>query len=181
MSGGHFQYNQHKCGYIADEIQLLIDTNDSQERNFYGDYIGRGYSAAVIERFKEAVVALRKAEVYAQRVDWLVSGDDGPENFLQRLEDDLKKLEEDSSADVVGVYTAEEAQKLLGLTKSQFARAVTAGCIPGDLGSGKGKSRRFSKHVIDTWSKYAREDKNILETIAAVIKRYEEEAQDGLA
>lgn len=94
MSGGHFQYNQRKCGYIADEIQLLIDNNDSQERNFYGDYIGRGYSPAVIERFKEAVVALRRAEVYAQRVDWLVSGDDGPENFLQRLEDDLKKLEE---------------------------------------------------------------------------------------
>jgi hypothetical protein len=30
--------------------------------------------------------------VYAQRVDWLVSGDDGEESFITRLAEDLKEL-----------------------------------------------------------------------------------------
>jgi hypothetical protein len=42
---------------------------------------------------KEAVKALKIAQVYAQRVDWLLSGDDGEESFLSRLDDELKKLE----------------------------------------------------------------------------------------
>ena len=42
---------------------------------------------------KEAVKALKIAQVYAQRVDWLFSGDDGEESFLSRLEEELKKLE----------------------------------------------------------------------------------------
>jgi hypothetical protein len=28
-----------------------------------------------------------------QRMDWLLSGDDGEESFLKRLDEDLKKLE----------------------------------------------------------------------------------------
>jgi hypothetical protein len=43
---------------------------------------------------KEAVKALKIAQVYAQRVDWLLSGDDGEESFLSRLDDELKKLEQ---------------------------------------------------------------------------------------
>lgn len=92
MSGGHFNYNQHRIGQIADDIQLLIDTNDSTERNHYGDPIGRGYPREVVDRFREAVKLLRTAQVYAQRIDWLVSGDDGPESFLRRLEEELKDV-----------------------------------------------------------------------------------------
>jgi hypothetical protein len=47
----------------------------------------------VIEKFKEGLEIIRKAEIYAQRIDWLVCGDDGPESFLRRLEQDLKNLE----------------------------------------------------------------------------------------
>jgi hypothetical protein len=46
----------------------------------------------VIEKFKEGLAVLRQAEVYAQRIDWLVSGDDGEASFLQRLKEDLGKL-----------------------------------------------------------------------------------------
>jgi hypothetical protein len=35
---------------------------------------------------------LKIAQVYAQRVDWLVSGDDGEESFITRLDEDLNKL-----------------------------------------------------------------------------------------
>ena len=36
---------------------------------------------------------LRKAEVYAQRMDWYLAGDDGEESFLERLKQDLDALE----------------------------------------------------------------------------------------
>jgi hypothetical protein len=42
---------------------------------------------------KEAVKALKIAQEYAQRVDWLLSGDDGEESFLSRLDENLKKIE----------------------------------------------------------------------------------------
>jgi hypothetical protein len=37
--------------------------------------------------------ALRVAAVYTQRIDWLVSGDDGEESFLERLKEELGQLE----------------------------------------------------------------------------------------
>ena len=33
MSGGHFNYKQYEIGYIADEVEQLIITNDSTETN----------------------------------------------------------------------------------------------------------------------------------------------------
>jgi hypothetical protein len=46
----------------------------------------------VIAKFKDAVNILNIAEVYAQRIDWLLSGDDSEESFLKRLDEDLNKL-----------------------------------------------------------------------------------------
>ncbi len=36
---------------------------------------------------------LRKAEIYAQRIDWYLAGDDGEESFMERLKDELDALE----------------------------------------------------------------------------------------
>lgn len=91
MSGGHFDYQQYRIGQIADDIQLLIDSNDSTELNLYGDRVGCGYPREVVDRFREAVKVLRIAQIYAQRIDWLVSGDDGVEGFLARLAAELDK------------------------------------------------------------------------------------------
>ena len=35
---------------------------------------------------------LNKAFVYVNRIDWLLSGDDGEETFHKRLKEDLEKL-----------------------------------------------------------------------------------------
>jgi len=35
------------------------------------------------------VEILKKAKIYAQRVDYLLSGDDGEESFLRRLKEEL--------------------------------------------------------------------------------------------
>jgi hypothetical protein len=92
MSGGHFQYKQYELGYIADEIEQLILDNDSEEVNEYGDKKGYGYSPETILVFEYARNALLQAQIYVQRIDWLVSGDDGEDSFHRRLEVDFDAL-----------------------------------------------------------------------------------------
>lgn len=92
MSGGHFDYKQYQIGYIADEVEQLIIDNDSNEKNEWGDLVGNHYSPETIEEFKRGLLLLKQAQVYAQRIDWLVSGDDGEDSFHSRLKSDLGKL-----------------------------------------------------------------------------------------
>jgi hypothetical protein len=108
MSGGAFDYNQYKIGYIADQIEEVIVKNgvkktpeeikdegwrdDSWYEKYPEDKFHYKYPDEVIEKMKEAVKALKIAQEYAQRVDWLLSGDDGEESFLKRLDEDLEKL-----------------------------------------------------------------------------------------
>jgi hypothetical protein len=93
MSGGHFDYKQYELGRIADEIEQLILDNDSEEVNKYGDRKGYSYSPKTIAKFKLARMALLCAEIYAQRIDWLVSGDDGEDSFHSRLDADFDALD----------------------------------------------------------------------------------------
>lgn len=93
MSGGHFFYAQHRITDIADAINDVIESNDDLSLDEWGGKIGRGYSPEVIARFRDAVQALRLAHVYAHRIDWLLSGDDGPEQFIERLEYELSEID----------------------------------------------------------------------------------------
>jgi len=108
MSGGAFDYNQYKIGYMADQIEETVIKNGVEKtpeelkdefwrdpdwyEKYPEDKFHQKYPDEVIEKMKEAIKALRIAQVYAQRVDWLLSGDDGEESFLRRLEEDLKDL-----------------------------------------------------------------------------------------
>jgi len=94
MSGGHFDYNQYRIGQIADDIDHEVRNNDSEELNEWGDKIGAGYSEATMGVMRKAIAILRVAEIYAQRIDWLLSGDDGEDCLHRRLAEDLQKLEE---------------------------------------------------------------------------------------
>lgn len=103
MSGGHFDYKQHFIEDIADSIQEEIDKNNepwfpkdtpySWEQRINSEFIGTRYSDETIKEFKNAVKYLRIAHVYAQRVDWLLSGDDSEEYFHKRLKKELDELE----------------------------------------------------------------------------------------
>lgn len=53
------------------------------------------YQPETIAELKNGLTILRAAAVYAQRIEWLLSGDDGEESFLRRLKDDLEKLEKE--------------------------------------------------------------------------------------
>jgi hypothetical protein len=96
MSGGHFDYNQYKIRDISDSVEQVIRNNNKKkehpiEYSWESEYHYE-YPPEVIEKFKEGLVILKLAEVYTQRIDWLLSGDDGDETFLERLKEDLDKL-----------------------------------------------------------------------------------------
>jgi hypothetical protein len=109
LSGGAFDYKQWHIEQIADDIEKLIKNNGREKtREELKDEFWRGddwyekypedlyhykYPDEVIEKFKEGLKVLRLAAVYAQRIDWLVSGDDGEESFLERLKEELGELE----------------------------------------------------------------------------------------
>lgn len=92
MSGGHFDYDQYKIGYISESIRDVIYYNNDETLNEWGDKKGRGYSDETIQKFKEAVFYLELAEIYAQRIDWLLSGDDDEESFHKRLDNEIRNL-----------------------------------------------------------------------------------------
>lgn len=48
-----------------------------------------------IETMKEAYKQLWIAETYANRVDWMMSGDDGEDTMQERLQEELEALEEE--------------------------------------------------------------------------------------
>jgi hypothetical protein len=91
MSGGHFNYTQYQLTQIADDIEQLIVDNDNEEWNEWGDVTGRHYTAETISAFQTAVEMLRQSYIYVKRVDWLVSGDDGEEDFHTRLRKELRE------------------------------------------------------------------------------------------
>jgi len=84
MSGGRFGYDQYKIAQIADDIEQEIRSH--KETPFDVEVL---YSKETIAEFKTAVELLRRAQVYAQRIDWLLSDDDGEESFHSRLAEDL--------------------------------------------------------------------------------------------
>ena len=92
MSGGHFNYKQYEIGNIADQVEQMIIDNDSEELDEWGNTKGYHFTEDTMAEFKKALVIIRQAQVYAQRIDWLVSGDDGEDSFLSRLKTDLEKL-----------------------------------------------------------------------------------------
>ena len=81
ISGGHFDYKQNHIKDVADEIERIIEVNSEAENKFRDE---------TISLFKNGVKALRVAEIYARRIDWLLSFDDSEGSFKQRLKKELK-------------------------------------------------------------------------------------------
>lgn len=118
MSGGHFEYAQYHIGDIYCSIERYLDGREINEDDIDWyikehyldereiDYIRKHhrtlpnkseFSEKTIAEFKKAVHILKQAEIYAQRIDWLLSGDDGEESFHERLKEELEELENDET------------------------------------------------------------------------------------
>lgn len=113
MSGGRFDYRQLYIGEIADSIEEYLDGREIDEDDvedyistkFLSDeeiaYIRKrhhtipnyyGYGKDTIRELRKGLKLLRKAYIYAQRIDWLLSSDDGEESFHERLKEELNKM-----------------------------------------------------------------------------------------
>ena len=110
MSGGTFDYNQRRIRYIADDIEQEIAKsgkpktprelkeeggwrdNDEWYKKYPEDLNHHKLRDEILEEFKNAYEILRKAEIYTQRVDWYLAGDDGEDSFLEQLKSDLELL-----------------------------------------------------------------------------------------
>ena len=90
MSGGHFNHNQYRIEDIATEIEEFIASNLDATLDDYGYIRGRFYSEETIAKFKEAVKVLRRAAAMAQRIDYLVSGDNSEESFHRRWAEEVE-------------------------------------------------------------------------------------------
>jgi hypothetical protein len=111
MSGGHWDYIQYRFTDVIDDIERLIEQNGKpkteeeikEERWYDNDWYEKypedlnhyEYPQEVIEQFKKAAEAIKIAQVYMQRMDWLLSCDDGEESFLRRIDEDLKQLQDE--------------------------------------------------------------------------------------
>lgn len=111
MSGGRFDYNQYGIRDIADDIEQEINksgkplTEEELKDHFWKDSkwyekypedkFHYKYPDEVIKEFERGYYILRLAEIYAQRIDWLLSGDDGDETFIERLAEEKEILKKE--------------------------------------------------------------------------------------
>lgn len=92
MSGGHFDYMESVISDIADSIEQIIRNNDDKAIGEYGEPKGRGYRKDTIRSLWSAYESMRSCAVFAHRVDYLLSDDDGEDSFHDRLAEDMHDL-----------------------------------------------------------------------------------------
>jgi len=87
MSGGHFEYKQHRITDFADELYREIEGNKLVDEYGYCP----NYSNDVLNELVKINILLNKAADLAHAVDYLYSGDYGEDCFLSKLKELKKK------------------------------------------------------------------------------------------
>jgi hypothetical protein len=100
MSGGKFDYMQYRIDQVADDLNQQIRRAESGEKDQYGYSLN--YKPETIAKFKECEETLRRAAAMLQRVDWLLSDDDGEDNFHIRWAEEVPKSTEDKQGSAHG-------------------------------------------------------------------------------
>ena len=77
MSGGHFDYIQYRFQDAAEEVRVCAFRCRDE------------YSPDTVAKFEECAKALERAGNMLQRVDWLVSCDDGEDTFHERWAEEV--------------------------------------------------------------------------------------------
>lgn len=125
MSGGRFDNKQWHIDSIADQIEQEVIMSGKPIPRSKWDYHERmefeethkqpmnyAYPESTLMRMEEAVYALKRAAIYAQRTDYLLCGDDGEECFEERLKKELAELDSKSKMGENGVmyYVVDRAK-----------------------------------------------------------------------
>jgi hypothetical protein len=109
MSGGSMDYAYWKIHEAASHIQRELANAELCRRGgrFFdvAEYYRKEHpdvdclkspealTDAVIKRLRDALLCVRKAAIYAQRVEWVTSDDDGYDDFCMRLDKELADCE----------------------------------------------------------------------------------------
>lgn len=103
MSGGHFEYQQDRIKNIIEILEEEIEKSGKEipiedrwlDESYYDKYPEEGFytehSEKVLKIMREAVGKLKESFIFAQRLDWYLSGDDGEESLIRRLNEELNK------------------------------------------------------------------------------------------
>lgn len=75
MSGGHYDYIQYRMEELADKIRRDAKRHD--------------LSLDIQDRFEAAALTVERAAKMVNRIDWLLSDDDGEDSFMRRWEQEL--------------------------------------------------------------------------------------------
>ena len=105
MSGGSMDYVAYKIQEAANHIQRELANTELRRKSGRFFNVAKYYQEkhpdvgylkspesltdAVVKRLIDALVCVRQAAIYAERVEWLTSGDDGYEAFCLRLDEEL--------------------------------------------------------------------------------------------
>jgi len=90
MSGGSLDYGYSKIEMITDLIEEEIAQNGKEDN--WGYKVD--HSDAMIEAMLDTIWELKKASVYAKRLEWYLSGDDGEDSYFERIKEDMKEVQE---------------------------------------------------------------------------------------
>ena len=104
MSGGRLEYSRYRLEEIINTIENEINNNEKppydnpdnewdrlENERFYAEG-GCRWDYRTIREFKFAIKLINRVDVYMHRIDYLLSGDDGEDNFHERLKEDLNNL-----------------------------------------------------------------------------------------
>mgnify|MGYP001122404041 CR=1 FL=1 len=106
MSGGAFDYNQYRIRDIYEQIERELESQGKEKpkeelwmrKEYYEEYpeekFEHVYREDVQQIFKDGIEILKKAEIYAQRIDWYLSGDDNEDSLVSRLKEDLENIKQ---------------------------------------------------------------------------------------
>lgn len=88
MSGGYFDYNQYRLSDIINKLDER-DAMIKQGKDDGQDIDVLTFDEHTEDLIQDAKIIAQLAQIFLQRVDWLLSGDDGPEAFKSRIKSDL--------------------------------------------------------------------------------------------
>ena len=99
MSGGRYNYtqfsfeNQFVEEFARDlkkweEYRLSDEVFDPEQCENYQKILAKEFSEETMKEFRVGLLFMRTAVVYANRIDWLLSGDDGEQSFHKRLKEE---------------------------------------------------------------------------------------------
>lgn len=80
MSGGYWDYQQYCLDSLNQDMRESYDEFMEQMKESYPEE-----ASAIMQKYRLAMRSLIIAEVCIQRLDWLISGDDGYEAFDRRI------------------------------------------------------------------------------------------------